>query len=178
MKRKIMVFLLTGLFLLSGLSQAFAYTLVGPKWQNPQAPTYQFSSNVPQDIKDASNNAAGYWRTDTNYKVHLGYSSSGAIFITTYNDSKSNYSGLTTLKTNWSGDYITGANVSINLYYTNSYNAQGKESVMGHEFGHTLGLGESSDLWALMYPSDSERNYRGTYRPRPDDVAGINALYP
>jgi hypothetical protein len=66
------------------------------------------------------------------------------------------------------------------LFFTGSTGCSGGfyvEDIAAHEFGHALGLGHSTVPGATMYPSVSSCNTS----PRildPDDIAGVEALYP
>jgi hypothetical protein len=51
------------------------------------------------------------------------------------------------------------------------------EDIATHEFGHALGLGHSNTTSATMYPSVSSCN-TGNRSLDPDDIAGVQALYP
>lgn len=51
------------------------------------------------------------------------------------------------------------------------------EDIAAHEFGHALGLGHSTVSNATMYPSTPSCNPRNRTL-EPDDVAGVEALYP
>jgi predicted Zn-dependent protease len=81
---------------------------------------------------------------------------------------------------------ITGVNneVQINTYYTDSYGTYKRESVIGHEIGHYLGLahvGSASTACAsvtLMNPNTPRRyDDCGVVGPVQDDITGVNALY-
>ncbi|GAW30478.1 matrixin family metalloprotease [Carboxydocella sp. JDF658] len=179
MKKKVWIVLFLSIYIFTMLENALAYNLTGKKWADPKTPKYYWVSGFPSDLQTAANNAAKSWMNASS-KLSLTYNNSGTVALTSTYNSKSNLSGYTTLQTDFGGlgNTIIGARVIINTYVTNKYNSTQKQSVLGHEFGHVWGLGDSGDLWALMYPSDEERNYRGTYLPRSDDIAGINAIYP
>ena len=51
------------------------------------------------------------------------------------------------------------------------------EDIATHEFGHALGLGHSTVAGATMYPSTSNCSMNNRSLA-PDDIAGIEALYP
>lgn len=52
------------------------------------------------------------------------------------------------------------------------------EDVATHEFGHALGLNHSSDSTATMYPTFSGWCNTGWRSLAPDDIAGVESLYP
>ena len=72
-----------------------------------------------------------------------------------------------------SGVFQAPVDSYINDYYGTSGNHL--QAVVGHEFGHALGLGHSSDCNALMYTYPYTC---GVYTPQTDDVNGLNAVYP
>jgi matrixin len=51
------------------------------------------------------------------------------------------------------------------------------EDIAAHEFGHALGLGHSTSTTATMYPTTPSCSMRNRTLD-PDDVAGVEALYP
>ena len=51
------------------------------------------------------------------------------------------------------------------------------EDIAAHEFGHALGLGHSSLTGATMYQSTASCNASNRILD-PDDIAGVEALYP
>jgi hypothetical protein len=174
--RKLVSALLVGGAALSLSATALAYQLLGSTWSNPKAIKYYYATNFPSDLQTATNAGAGAWNSACpEVSIVSGSSSSGNVYMKSTYNSSSPYSGTTAL--NGSSGNISNASVTINTYYSNGYDSTKKKSLLGHELGHVLGLGESGDVWALMYPSDSERAYRGTSAPRDDDKSGISYLY-
>ncbi|MFZ3101326.1 MAG: matrixin family metalloprotease [Desulfitobacteriaceae bacterium] len=176
-KRKIALLLIVVLFSLMFVQSAFAWPGIGYVWQNPGAPQLRFVSGFPSDLQTAASNAAYSWGAYPLHTYIWGNNSSGNLNCTSYYNSNSYTSGTTypaiTL------GYITGANIEINTYWSNSYSTLGKQSLVGHEFGHALGLSEYyADNWGLMVHSDATRNANETFQPRTSDINGINSLYP
>ncbi len=71
---------------------------------------------------------------------------------------------------------IIEANLTIqdNVSATTGISSSRLAEIVAHEFGHTLGLGHSTDPTALMYPSVTGLGVT----PRPDDVLAVQWLYP
>jgi hypothetical protein len=86
-------------------------------------------------------------------------------------------SSATTLGVTWSGTTIDEADMALNTNFswaTNGVNNYDVETVLLHENGHVAGLGHSSDINAIMYPS-----YQTINRSlQTDDINGITFLYP
>jgi hypothetical protein len=78
-----------------------------------------------------------------------------------------------------SGSQILGASAYLNRYHTDSYGANKRQSVAGHEAGHILTLDEEPDpANVLMNPVTSTRyDTYGIYTPQSDDISGVNAMY-
>ena len=86
-------------------------------------------------------------------------------------------SGLNTLGVTWFSDVTDEADMALNTNFpwsTNGVDDFDVETVMLHENGHVLGLGHSEVEAAVMFATYS--------KPRvtldPDDIAGIESLYP
>lgn len=171
-----------------------AYVLYGWKWGTLQVPYYVNPAN--SDISEgaavtAIQSAADAWRLQTNSPfsfVYSGYTSgntavnngknevffrtdtNGAAIATTYYWS-SGGRALDADTIMWDGAYtfFTGSSGCNGGFYV--------EDVMTHEFGHALGLGHSAVSTATMV---SGTDYCGMWKRSldPDDVQGIEALYP
>ncbi|MBM7868527.1 matrixin family metalloprotease [Heliobacterium gestii] len=154
---------------------AFAYNLMGYVWSNPKGLGYYFASGTPSDIQTAASEGANAWNNASSL-IYIGAGGSKNVYIKTVSQSGSAFSGMTDLKLGWDSK-ISSAAITINTAAISNYTSLEKKGTLAHEIGHAFGLGESGDLWALMYPYDSERIYRGTYVPRDDDKQGIDAMY-
>lgn len=86
------------------------------------------------------------------------------------------------------GTLLTDAEVLVNLYYewnpkhpsvqpTDTGGAYDLKTVLAHELGHALHLGDdqSSNSSTMMRPTIKPHEVRSL---DPDDVAGVNYLYP
>lgn len=86
--------------------------------------------------------------------------------------------GCCTLAVTWFGTSINEADMALNTNFSWSTSGDGfdfdVETVMLHENGHVLGLGHSTEFFAVMFATYSEP--RVTLHP--DDIKGIESLYP
>lgn len=87
-------------------------------------------------------------------------------------------SSATTLGVTWTGTNIDEADMALNtnnfIWSTDGGNGYDVETVFLHENGHVAGLGHSTDITAIMYPS-----YQKINRVlQADDINGITFLYP
>jgi len=88
-------------------------------------------------------------------------------------------SGPSTLGVTWSGTSIDEADMALNTKFNWATDGVDDadfdvETVYLHENGHAAGLGHSADINAIMYPSYQKLNRV----LQPDDIDGINFLYP
>ena len=86
-------------------------------------------------------------------------------------------SSSSTLGVTWSGTSTDEADMALNTsfdWYADGTKYYDIETVFLHENGHVTGLGHSSDVTAIMYPSYQKLNRD----LQSDDKAGISYLYP
>jgi hypothetical protein len=178
--KKISLILLVTLFtLLFSVQSVFAYSYIGHKWQDSHSPRYYFGSTYQSlNYQNLTNNAAADW-TNTPTHVIIQHDSAGKISFSTWQDINSPYSGDTTYNNSWIPPfYILGAYCKINTAVLSNYTNIEVQSLIAHEMGHALGLGESQDVYALMDPYFSDRRANETFQPRADDINGLNNIYP
>lgn len=72
-----------------------------------------------------------------------------------------------------SGGAFNYANLNLNGYWIQGYNAAEAQGVAAHELGHAMGI-DHVTFCALMYPTTPRCNIAN---PTTDDINGINALY-
>lgn len=167
--------LVAGVTLASG-GVAIAYNNLDPEchWNNttPLPVLYKFGPNLQTpgtQWRTAFNNAVGYWNV-ANIKPAFAYDASNS---------------RNTLDTYSAADGFAGyawwyCNV---LYYLDRFDAKGNvnysrtnqeaDEVAAQETGHGLGLGHSTVSPAVMNVP------YGTWGvPQPDDVNGVNSMYP
>lgn len=95
---------------------------------------------------------------------------------TTKNFPSASYYALT-VPNNFSNKKITGSVILINDSANSTFSTLSSEemvNVLGHELGHAVGLGHTSDKAALMYYSQFSQRHRLAQ----DDIDGISFLYP
>jgi hypothetical protein len=171
-----------------------AYVIKGPRWPTRTVPYYVNAANLDLGASEAEaaiRQGADGWSAQSDADVALVYAgttsgttvlnnaknevffrneSNGSAIATTY----SWYSGSNLIDTDivfWDGAYrfFSGTSgCSGGLYI---------EDIATHEFGHALGLGHSDDTSATMYYSTSYCS-QGPRSLAPDDIAGIEAIYP
>jgi hypothetical protein len=188
---------LTALFVGAATLTPRAYVLTGPKWAVSQVPYYvnPVNSDVSQSAAiTAIQQGASAWSAQTNANVSLYYmgTTSGN---TLQNNGKNEVffrnatNGGLIAETYWWGDccgHFVDADIVFYdagfTFFTGSSGCTGTNAVyiedtVTHEFGHVLGLSHSSVGTATMYPNE---NWCSTdWRTLdPDDIAGIEALYP
>ena len=157
---------------------ARAYTLEGCKWQYPLDVTYADNIYFPIDRK-AFTLSVGNWNA-TAAAVRLRPPLAGQhvdVVAFSTNDSNVSWDGLTYYTCN-SGFFSNtiSTNIEINHYYTKNYPPLEIESVTGHELGHSLGLGHHQGPYLMDYTTERFINW-GIYKPQPDDIRGLIALY-
>ncbi len=92
----------------------------------------------------------------------------GDIIIDLLKDEKSSYGGYTVPY--YTKNHISAA--TIDIYNSNNLSSSELESVVRHEFGHSLGLGHSTKKNSAMYEFVFGNNYIEEC-----DLAGLGALY-
>ena len=183
----------TVLLVAAGTKVIKGYTTEGHTWATNQVVYYVNPSNLY--VSDSAaiwsfQTAAAGWHDQTNANIQLVYggTTSDASLTLNYknevffrNDSSSYiaetywwYDGTghmvdfdTVLHENYT--YFSGSGCSNGIYI---------EDVAIHEFGHGLGLAHSDVAGATMYPSMPGYCDYSQMSLEPDDISGIQSLYP
>jgi hypothetical protein len=150
-----------------------AYTLLGGKWNHTSLKIYKHTGYPELNYAAQSWNSAG-----TKIYFSVTYDTSSEIAATSYNYGNTGWDGATTLYPSSSAVPYTSASVYFNEYYVAGYGSQKRQSVMGHELGHSVGLGEALGA-VLMNPTTQGRyDWFHVYTPQQDDINGVKAIYP
>jgi len=172
-----------------------AYVLNGPKWATRQVPYYvnPANSDVPEAAAEAAIQAgAATWSMQSNADFsfyYAGRTSNGSITNNGRNEVffRNTTNGGLVAETYWwrdSSNRVIDADIifydAAYTFATSQTGCSGGvyiEAFAAHEFGHALGLGHSSVASATMNPTGSYCSLDWTYLD-PDDLAGVEALYP
>jgi len=196
MRRRIPILLIAVILLGAGLVRGLkAYALTGPVWNTNQVTYYINPDNLyvtTSEAVAALQSAASAWSTQANPNMKLvygGYTSGSSLTLNNKNEVffRNTSNGNLLAETYWWGD-CCGHYVDIDIvfyeanyiFYTGSgCTGTGEyiENVATHEFGHMQGLAHSSVLSATMYPTMGGCD-QTMETLDPDDIAGIEALYP
>ena len=186
---------LTAVLALWSLAGPQAYALLGPKWATRQVPYYINPSNndVSSDAAEAAiQQGAAAWslqsRADFLF-TYMGRTSNATLANNGRNEVffRNTSNGGLVAETYWwadSGGRMIDADIifydGAYTFFTGTTGCSGGlyiEEFATHEFGHVLGLAHSSVSTATMYPTGSWCSNDWRYLD-PDDLAGVEALYP
>jgi len=179
---------------LTGTRETSGYVLSGPTWASGPVLYYVNTTNL--DLPDAVIPpalavGADAWSTQTRASFRFQYAGTSTVTTNT-NDGinvvmfRNASSGSAIATTYWwsSGSHIIDADIVFwdggFQFFTRSTGCSNGfyiEDIAAHEFGHALGLGHSTVASATMYPSVSTCA-TGNRTLDPDDIAGVEALYP
>ena len=168
------------------------YSFIGHRWTAfPVRQNYNGAGSRASGAQTALNNTYGDWSSisGSNFRMQSGGTTTrcpslvrecpGAQRRDGFNDVGWTQLSNGTLGVTWSTSSGPEADMSINTRYTwvtgcrNVSGAFDLETVYLHENGHVAGLGHSTDINAIMYPSyQAARCTLGA-----DDRAGMAALY-
>jgi Matrixin/Fibronectin type III domain len=177
------------------IERVHAYATFGVTWPTNQVPYYVNPANLY--VSDAAaltalQGAASAWHDQSGANISLtyaGYTSVTALTLDYKNEVffRNDTGGSVIAETYWysSGTTLVDADIVFHeadhVFTTGSYGCSGSqyyvENTGTHEFGHVLGMAHSTVTTATMYPySDYCETIRETLDP--DDIAGIQSLYP
>ncbi|MCH5275932.1 MAG: matrixin family metalloprotease [Lachnospiraceae bacterium] len=176
MKPLIALVVLCVLFL--GISiTTYAYYTSGYIWPSSTISYYYESYNSLRGKTYFQIGANGWTGTDVNFVS--GTAGNHNILCTETNQPKVGWDAITAITVN--GKYYTSNTIQINTALTQTYNDDGAlRSVIIHEFGHCLGLGDSGDAVIMNGYTWGDGSRYGYYRIttiQADDKNGANALY-
>lgn len=174
---------------------ASAYVLNGPRWGDQQVPYY--INPVNSDLSEADTIAAIQagamaWASQSNADVlpyYMGRTTGSSLSRNNKNEVffRDASAGSMAAETYWWYDSSYRLVEADILFYDGGFKffagvsgCSGGvylEDITAHEFGHALGLGHSGVATASMYPSMSWCS-TAVRTLDPDDLAGIEALYP
>jgi hypothetical protein len=177
------------------VERVHAYANWGITWGTTQVPYYVNPANLY--VSDAAalaaiQGAAAAWHDQSGANISLsyaGYTNVTALTLDYKNEVffRNDTGGATIAETYWysSGTRFVDADVVFHeadhVFTTASYGCSGAayfiENTGTHELGHVLGMAHSTVDTATMWPySDYCETIRETLDP--DDIAGIQSLYP
>jgi hypothetical protein len=173
-----------------------AYVFIGPYWNANQIQYYINPQNLyvsDSAAVAALQSAAAAWTTQANPSmklVYAGYTGGGSLSLNYTNEVffRNDSNGYYAAETYWWGNCcgnIIDADIVFHeanyVFFTGTSGCSGSgeyiEDVATHEFGHMQGLAHSSVATATMYATNGYCD-QGWRTLDPDDVAGIQALYP
>lgn len=178
----------------TGAVGVLGYVLNGPKWPTTEKLYYVNPTNL--DVAESAAAAAiqagaGAWSNESNAAFAFAYAGPTTASTVAYDRTNNvffrNESSGSTIAVCYywySGSQLLDADI---MFYDGAFRfftgtsgcSSGMyiEDVAAHEFGHALGLGHTSVSNATMYPSIPYCNQERRHLD-PDDVAGVEALYP
>jgi hypothetical protein len=169
-KRVLVLFLLILMVSVIHSNAVNAYQLLGFKWSNPNPVTYYLNGNA--NTNNAFLSSINNWNNalPSNVSLQRVYNNFN-VYAYDWYDSTDGRDGLFVIS---DGEVY----IALNRYHTDNYSSLKRQSVAGHEIGHSLGLDEEDSAICIMISNTFNRwELLQIYKPKTDDINGINALY-
>lgn len=177
---RLIIVLTLPLLLLGFASTALAFKALGGRWGG--FPVNYYTTGV---WNTATGNAVASWN-NTGTRVNLQQVADPAAPI--YIDNaryfgQTGWVGQTTLRPNPQANPYTRAIIYTNRTYMDGYVRDKRQSVIAHELGHGLGLDhpwwwQREQCVLMAQGAEWVYDHCGIIGPTPDEVNGINAIYP
>lgn len=177
--KRLLSLLFTCVFMASISIDVYAYKTTGYIWNSSNINYYYDNYNTSRGQAFFAEGVTAW--NNANVDATISFSSGSGFCITEVSNSSVQWDGITNLSLSW-GYISTGTIVAINMAATTTWNDNGAlKSVIVHEIGHVLGLGENGTTQTIMNAGTWGANSRyGGYSlttPQSDDKNGINAIY-
>lgn len=181
--RKTLISLLTLVFVLSLLTNAYAYaTYLGGEWTSANPLNWFYDNYISTKSKAGFSNGATAWNNVNYSKVKFTFNT-GPVYAFETSNSSVEWAGQATLSPSPAGPTYTSASVKYNTYYTSKteYDTGAMQYIAAHEFGHVLGLDENnSDICVMrqgvLGPEGTYSKYHIT-TPQSVDISGMKNIY-
>lgn len=159
---------------------ASAYTKTGCHWDRT---TIDYGTPTNSAYVSPTVNAATNWTNTPTpiYMRRVAGSPVSGVEISAANYGSVTWDGLSSWNCSTFLHHTTAAWSRYNTYHTNYYSATGKQQLMVHELGHTLGLAHAGTATCsgqpIMYIWEKRYSVCGHVVPQADDIRGINDIY-
>jgi hypothetical protein len=167
------------------LPQAQAYSLMGCRFGTATIRWDHYSSTASIPYQSQWVNSVSKWNNSTD--VNIIQATPADILFYPANWGATGWDGQAPNSVGCDNGLQSrgqGFHVYLNTNYASGYSSAKRESVIGHEIGHYLGLahvGNSTTACGnvtLMHPTTDRRwDACSVNSPRSDDINGVNSLY-
>jgi hypothetical protein len=179
-----MIFLVTTLVYGSLVHIGHGYVLEGGRWSSANPVMYYNDRDSDGTLNKYVSyaNALSSW---SGVSSHVSWSGtrygSQMAYLSWDNNPNVQWDGASQIIPSPSSNPYTSTNSYVNRHYTDGYADNERQSVMGHELGHVLGLDHYCCPAALMNTGTCGYQGRwctyGVYAPQADDKNGVIAIY-
>jgi hypothetical protein len=175
-KKQLLLPLILIITALQTASLVLAWDVYGGKWPDNQVTSlYYYDDTSYSEVETSSND----WSTQ-NIKPNLySYPYPEYPLVHVFETSGKSWEGCTILSPGESGPTYTACAIYLDADDLDPWSSNKRRSVIGHEFGHCLGLAHPAEATACLMEAYTDLRYDtyGIYTPQQRDVNFVNQIY-